>query len=150
MSSSTTTPTTWNKSNEPSKTIKNEQIHDDHHSELSNSSHTTSSSSSSSSPPHPSRTAQVNHSQPTSMMDSVYSEVATMRNLNLLAANQEHGKNSYVEQDIDMSLIELETGQYLRTDLPSYTDPIVYYNDNLVDPLQSNYSHLQQGKHFLL
>ncbi len=30
--------------------------------------------------------------------------------------------------------------------MPSYTDPIVYYGDNLIDPLQQNYSHLQQGK----
>ena len=78
--SSSTTPA-WNKSNEQSKTIKHEQTHDEQHSELSNSSHSTSSSST----PSPPRTAQVNHSQ----MDSVYSETATMRNLNLL---QEHGK----------------------------------------------------------
>ena len=47
---------------------------------------------------------------------------------------------------MQMHLFELETGQFLRSDLPSYTDPIVYYGENLVDPLQSNYPHLQQGK----
>jgi hypothetical protein len=38
------------------------------------------------------------------------------------------------------------TGQFIRADLPSYTDPIIYYGDAIIDPLQQNYSHGSQRK----
>ena len=45
-------------------------------------------------------------------------------------------------------LNKLETGQFNRPDFQTYTDPMVYYGDALIDPLQSNYPHLQQGRNY--
>ncbi len=73
----------WAKSNETSL-IKNEHPNDDEHSNLSNSSNTTSSSS---------NTQIKRPSQQTSMMDSLYSESTTMKNLNLMSSSQDQGKN---------------------------------------------------------
>lgn len=48
-----------------------------------------------------------------------------------------------------VGFFRIETGQYLRSDMPSYTDPLVFYGENSVDPMQATYPHLQQGKELM-
>jgi hypothetical protein len=136
---------TWTKNNEKSL-IKNEHSNDDEHSNLSNSSNTTSSSTTT-------QIIQSNNQQQQQQIpinDSIYSESTTLKNLNLISSNnlqQEHGKKKFFEFFFrNILFYKLESGQFIRSDLQSYTDPIVYYGDGLMDPLQQNYSHLQQGQ----
>jgi hypothetical protein len=83
---------TWTK-NDERPLIKNEHRNDDDHSNLSNSSNTTSSSTTT----HIIQSSSNNQQQQqqTSLMDSIYSEPTTLKNLNLISSNnlQEHGKN---------------------------------------------------------
>jgi hypothetical protein len=79
---------TWTKSNETSL-IKNEHPNDDEHSNLSNSSNTTSSSTNTQM-----KRPSINNQQQTSMMESLYSESTTMKNLNLISSSQEQGKKN--------------------------------------------------------
>jgi hypothetical protein len=130
----------WTQKDEKKSLIKNEHSNDNEHSNLSNSSNTTSSST----------TTPTNNQQQqqTAIIDSIYSEPTTLKNLNIISSNnlQEHGKINLLIYFLNTLLYKLETGQFIRSDLQSYTDPIVYYGDGLIDPLQQNYPHLQQGK----
>ncbi|CAF1344286.1 unnamed protein product, partial [Rotaria sordida] len=129
---------TWTQNNGKSlvtSMIKNEHTNDDEHSNLSNNSNTTSSSTT---------TTQINqlstnNQQQISLNESIYSVPTTLKNLNLIASN-----NLQQEQYSSANDSSPFVGQYIRSDLQSYTDPIVYYGDGMIDPLQQNYSHLQQ------
>lgn len=79
---------TWAQNNEKPSSIKHEHTNDDEHSNLSNGSSTTSSSTT------PIKQSSTNNQQ-TTMIDSMYSESATLKNLNITSGNnlqQEHGK----------------------------------------------------------
>lgn len=75
---------TWLQNNEKLSSIKNEHTNDDEQSNHSNSSTTTSS---------PINNQQQHHQ--TAMIDAMYSESATLKNLNMMSGNnlsQEHGR----------------------------------------------------------
>ncbi|CAF1195917.1 unnamed protein product [Rotaria sp. Silwood1] len=115
--------------------IKNEHTNDDEHSNLSNNSNTTSSSTT---------TTQINQSstnnqQQISINEPIYSVPTTLKNLNIITSN-----NLQQEQYSSTNDTSPFVGQFIRSDLQSYTDPIVYYGDGMIDPLQQNYPHLQQ------
>ncbi|CAF0902292.1 unnamed protein product [Adineta steineri] len=120
--------TTWTKNHDKpliKSIIKNENPDDDgEHSHFSNSSDTTSSS---------------NNGQQTSINDPIYSESTTLKNLNLVSLN-----SSQQEQYTSANESTTFVGPFIRSDLQSYPEPIVYYGDGLIDSFQQNYPHLQQ------
>ncbi|CAF2770420.1 unnamed protein product [Rotaria sp. Silwood2] len=130
---------TWTQNNGKSLVttmIKNENTNDDEHSNLSNNSNTSSSSTTTT-------TAQINqlstnNQQQISINEPMYSAPTTLKNLNIITSN-----NLQQEQYSSTNDSSSFVGQFIRSDLQSYTDPLVYYGDGMIDPLQQNYSHLQ-------
>jgi membrane-bound lytic murein transglycosylase len=132
---------TWTQNNDKSlikSIIKNERTDDDERSNLSSSTNTTSSS------PHI-------QSSSNNQIESIYSDSTTLKNLQHEQYSSTNGRiNKKIIFQLNCFSFKLEssafTGQFIRADLQSYTDPIVYYGDGLIDPHQQTYSHLPQGK----
>ena len=65
----------------------------------------------------------------------------------MVRARDSSAQHFFTSSNVDPSLF---AGHFIRSDLShaqlSYADPMVYYGDNTMEPLQPNYSHLQQGK----
>ncbi|CAF2131451.1 unnamed protein product [Rotaria magnacalcarata] len=130
---------TWSQNNGTSliaSMIKNEHTNDDEHSNLSNNSNTTSSSTATTTQNNPLLSNNQSH---VSIIEPIYSESTTLKNFNLSSTN-----NLQQEQYSSTNDPSSYVGQFIRSDLQSYTDPLVYYGDSMIDPLQQNYSHLQQ------
>ncbi|CAF0956015.1 unnamed protein product [Adineta ricciae] len=121
---------TWAQNNEEplvKSIVKNENTDPEgEHSNQSNSSHTTSSS-------------LVGDRQQTSAVDPVYTEPTSLKNINIVSLDHSQSEQ-YVANNESPSF----SNAFIRSDLQSYTDPIVYYGEGMIDPFQQNYAHLQQ------